>query len=148
MVTSTGTGSPMRVPVTGWVRLLPLATFAVVLIVAVDFAVQPIWNDDAWAIWAAKAESIVAFGDPYEPLRLVERQRPQNHGVDDTKDGGGRADSERQRDDDADGEERRAPQHARGVAKVHAEHEVMLQDLGSRFGARRKPEFAYWEIGN
>ena len=31
-------------------------------VLAVDAAVQPIWNDDAWAIWAAKAESIVLLG--------------------------------------------------------------------------------------
>ena len=51
--------SPERVRVRGRVRLLPAATLAVLALLAVDLAVQPIWTDDAWSIWAAKANSIV-----------------------------------------------------------------------------------------
>jgi len=46
----------------GWIRLLPLATAAALVVLAVDLAVQPIWTDDAWAIWAIKAASIVELG--------------------------------------------------------------------------------------
>ena len=49
-----------RVRTQGWLRLFPVATLAVLALLAVDLAVQPIWTDDAWSIWAAKAESIVA----------------------------------------------------------------------------------------
>lgn len=40
-------------------RLFPAATAVVLAVLAVDLAVQPIWTDDAWSIWAIKAASIV-----------------------------------------------------------------------------------------
>jgi hypothetical protein len=42
----------------GWVRILPLAALVVIVVLAIDFTVQPLWTDDAWSIWAAKAKSI------------------------------------------------------------------------------------------
>ena len=57
-----GLQTPLRVRTQGWLRLFPVAALAVLAVLAVDAAVQPIWNDDAWAIWAAKAESIVLLG--------------------------------------------------------------------------------------
>lgn len=54
--------SPRPVPVIGWVRLLPAATLLVLAVLAVDLAVQPIWTDDAWSIWAIKAISVVELG--------------------------------------------------------------------------------------
>lgn len=53
---------PTRVKARGWIRLLPLASAAALAVLAVDLAVQPIWADDAWAIWAIKAASIVELG--------------------------------------------------------------------------------------
>ena len=41
---------------------MPLGTLLALSILAVDLAVQPLWTDDAWSIWAAKASSIVALG--------------------------------------------------------------------------------------
>ena len=46
----------------GWSRALLVASFAVLAVLTVDLVVQPIWSDDAWAIWAAKANSIVLLG--------------------------------------------------------------------------------------
>ncbi len=51
-----------RSAVAGWLRLLPAATLVALAILAVDLAVQPIWTDDAWSIWAIKAVSIVELG--------------------------------------------------------------------------------------
>ncbi len=53
---------PDRAGTTGWTRILPLATSLVLGILAVDLAVQPLWTDDAWSTWAAKATSIAALG--------------------------------------------------------------------------------------
>jgi len=53
---------PVRAGTAGWTRVLPLGTFLALSILAVDLAVQPIWTDDAWSIWAAKANSIAALG--------------------------------------------------------------------------------------
>ena len=53
---------PVRTRTGGWTRLLPIGTFLALGILAVDLAVQPLWTDDAWSIWAAKASSIVALG--------------------------------------------------------------------------------------
>ncbi len=46
--------------------------------------------------------------DAHQPIRLVERQRSQQHRVDDAEDGGVGADAERQDRDDGDRERRRA----------------------------------------
>jgi hypothetical protein len=47
----------------GWpIRVLHLATALALVVLAVDLAVQPIWNDDAWSIWTIKAASIVELG--------------------------------------------------------------------------------------
>ena len=46
----------------GWVRVLRAATAVALAILALDLAVQPIWTDDAWSIWAVKAASIVELG--------------------------------------------------------------------------------------
>ena len=46
----------------GWLRLFPLATALALAVLAVDLAVQPIWTDDAWAIWAVKPASVVELG--------------------------------------------------------------------------------------
>ena len=61
-----GTAVSPRPAMRGWVRLLPAATLAVLAVLAVDLAVQPIWTDDAWSIWAAKANSIV-LSDGLDP---------------------------------------------------------------------------------
>lgn len=45
----------------GWSRLLTAATLLVLAVLAADLVVQPIWTDDAWAIWSAKANAIVLF---------------------------------------------------------------------------------------
>ena len=50
---------PVRVPAEGWIRLLPVAAAAALAVLAVDLAVQPLWSDDAWAIWTIKAASVV-----------------------------------------------------------------------------------------
>jgi hypothetical protein len=50
---------PARVAARGWIRLLPVAASAALAVLAVDLAVQPIWADDAWAIWTIKAASVV-----------------------------------------------------------------------------------------
>ena len=62
--------SPVWVRTQGWLRLFPVAILAVLALVAFDAAVQPIWNDDAWAIWAAKAESVVLL-DGLDPDYLA-----------------------------------------------------------------------------
>ena len=41
---------------------VPAAAIVAGAILAVDFAVQPLWTDDAWPIWGVKASSIVALG--------------------------------------------------------------------------------------
>ena len=56
--------------------------------------------------------------EPHEPIGLVERQRPQQHRVDDAEDGGVGADAEREDRDHGDGERRRAEQDPEGVAEV------------------------------
>ena len=74
-------------------------------------------------------------------VRFGERQRPQDHGVDDAEDRRRRADAERERDDDAEREKRRAPQHARGVAKILASMRVMLRQpqlRGTSCGINRR----------
>ena len=43
-------------------RVLRAATAVALAILALDLAVQPIWTDDAWSIWAIKAASIVELG--------------------------------------------------------------------------------------
>jgi len=43
----------------GWVWALPAVALLAGAILAVDFAAQPLWTDDAWSIWAVKAHSIV-----------------------------------------------------------------------------------------
>jgi hypothetical protein len=53
---------PRRITTSGWMRVLPAGAFLVGAILAVDFAVQPLWTDDAWSIWAGKANSIVVLG--------------------------------------------------------------------------------------
>lgn len=57
-----GIRSPGRISHSGWVRVLPAAALLAGAILAVDFTVQPLWTDDAWSIWAAKANSIVVLG--------------------------------------------------------------------------------------
>ena len=46
----------------GWVAVLPLAALLITAVLAIDFSVQPLWTDDSWSIWAAKAKSIVVLG--------------------------------------------------------------------------------------
>ena len=53
---------PRRVPTRGLLRVFPIATGIALAILALDLAVQPIWTDDAWSIWAIKATSIVETG--------------------------------------------------------------------------------------
>jgi hypothetical protein len=53
---------PQRVSTQGLMRGFPVATGVALAILAVDLAVQPIWTDDAWSIWAIKAASIVELG--------------------------------------------------------------------------------------
>ena len=57
-----GPWRPDRVRTTGWLRIFPLATALALAVLAVDLVVQPVWTDDAWAIWLAKATSIVELG--------------------------------------------------------------------------------------
>ena len=57
-----GRPSPGGTRSSGWVALLPLAALIVAAVLAVDFVVQPLWTDDSWSIWAAKAKSIVVLG--------------------------------------------------------------------------------------
>lgn len=45
-----------------WTRVFTAGTAAVAVLLAVDFAFQPLWAWDAWWIWAAKAKAI-AFAD-------------------------------------------------------------------------------------
>lgn len=42
-----------------WSRVLLVVALVVLAILAVDLAAQPVWSDDAWSIWSAKANSIV-----------------------------------------------------------------------------------------
>ena len=58
---------------------------------------------------------------PHEPIRLLERQRPQQHGVDDAEDGGVGADAEREHGDDRERERRGAEQDPEGVAEIGKE---------------------------
>ena len=58
--------SPAPISLHGWVRFLPVATLAVLAVLALDLAVQPLWTEDAWSIWGAKANSIV-LGDGLVP---------------------------------------------------------------------------------
>lgn len=53
--------TPQRPRATAPTRLAAGATLLVLAVLAVDLVVQPIWTDDAWSIWAAKATSVVAF---------------------------------------------------------------------------------------
>jgi hypothetical protein len=53
----------------------------------------------------ARALSDIVGPECYQILRLVERQRPQEHGVEDTEYGAVRADSERESQDDDSGKE-------------------------------------------
>ena len=46
----------------GLLRVFPVATGVALAILALDLAVQPIWTDDAWSIWAIKATSVVELG--------------------------------------------------------------------------------------
>lgn len=62
LVRRTGFVRPAPVRLGGWMRLLPAAVLVVLAVVALDLVVQPIWTDDAWSIWAAKARSIVLLG--------------------------------------------------------------------------------------
>ena len=52
-----GTTQALRGPL----LLLPVAVITVLAVLAVDLAVQPIWTDDAWSIWAAKASSLAVL---------------------------------------------------------------------------------------
>lgn len=61
--------TPPRVPLTRLTRVLLGVAYVVLLILVVDFVVQPVWNDDAWAIWGAKASSIVQL-DGLDPSFL------------------------------------------------------------------------------
>ena len=55
--------SPVRVADAGVAAAaVPVAALSVLAVLAVDLVVQPIWTDDAWSIWAAKANSIVLLG--------------------------------------------------------------------------------------
>lgn len=54
-----GRRPPRGEPWNRWSRIVLTAAVVVLAVLAVDFAVQPIWGDDAWSIWAAKANSIV-----------------------------------------------------------------------------------------
>lgn len=56
-----GVPPPGGEPVRGLSRLLTAAALLVLAVLAADLIVQPIWTDDAWAIWGAKANSIVLF---------------------------------------------------------------------------------------
>jgi hypothetical protein len=57
-----GLATPEREQLAGWLRIFPVAVLAVLAVLAIDLVVQPVWSDDAWAIWAGKAESIVVLG--------------------------------------------------------------------------------------
>jgi hypothetical protein len=46
-------------PWDGWSRAVLVGALVVLAILAADLAVQPVWTDDAWSIWSAKASSIV-----------------------------------------------------------------------------------------
>ena len=56
--------------------------------------------------------------DMDEPVRVRERQRLEEHDIDDAENRGVRADGERERRDDDEREARRAEKTARGVLKV------------------------------
>src|SRR2546425_2658046 len=60
----------------------------------------------------------VYFPDLYQPVRIRERQRTQQHGVDDTEHGGVRANAQSERDHGDSGETGTLSQHAKAVAQV------------------------------
>jgi hypothetical protein len=62
LVRRSGYVRPERHRLDGWLQLFPLATALALTVLAVDLAVQPLWNDDAWSIWAVKAVSVVELG--------------------------------------------------------------------------------------
>ena len=67
---------------------------------------------------------------PHEPARFVERQRTQQHGVDDAENGGVGADADREDGHDRDQKRRRANEHPERVAKVggeRAQHGISRQ---------------------
>ena len=53
-----------------------------------------------------------------ELIGIRKRQRPEQHGIDDTKDGAVRSDAEGKREDGDDGEAGCLEQHPEGVFKV------------------------------
>ena len=57
-----GARPPSGISPSGWVRALPVVALLASAVLLIDFTVQPLWTDDAWSIWAAKATSIVALG--------------------------------------------------------------------------------------
>jgi hypothetical protein len=57
-----------------------------------------------------------------EPVRVVERERPKQHAVDDGEDGRRRTDAECEREDDDSGEAWTPAQRARGVLEVEPDH--------------------------
>ena len=76
-------------------------------------------------------DAVVAdVADPYKPFRGAERQRAQQHAVDETEYRRARADAERHYRERERGEARVAPQRPEGVSKVAAQ-----QDRTSRASA-------------
>jgi hypothetical protein len=69
--------------------------------------------------------------DPHEPVRLVERQRAQQHGIDDAEDRRVRADAEGKDGDDRERERRRAQQNPEAIAEVGDERAHERVSLGS-----------------
>src|SRR5436190_24215410 len=63
-----------------------------------------------------------------QPVRLRIRQRSQQHRVDHAKDGGIRADTERERDDGDEGEGRRLQQRAQSKLKITDHCLIWLDD--------------------
>ena len=59
-----------------------------------------------------------------QPAGLAKRQRPQQHAIDDGKNGGVGADAERERQDGDEGKPGLAPQHTAGVADVLKQGEM------------------------
>ena len=79
-----------------------------------------------------------------EAIRLWIRQRPQQDAVDEREDGRGRADAERQRDEDDGGERRRPGERAHGVANVLPERVephrwLLLSNRMMSIGAAQPP---------
>ncbi len=77
-----------------------------------------------------KASPRVAMPDDEQVLRLVERQRPQQHRFDDGEERRVRADPEGERDHRGRGERRFAAEDAEGVAEITAEHGEELLSRG------------------